>query len=562
MRILRIAAALLLAPAASILFAQTPLPANDPATQPLAGPFIVDVQPAPYRPKIVYRTNIGNQRFDMRNATIFDMIEFAYGLGEQDDDRENAAIVGGPSWIDFDRFDISAKIPPRKPPTPGVAQSDPANLPEDPIDQMRPVLKQVLADRFHLKYHTEDRPLPGFVVTVAKDGPRLAEAKNPNDTNECHSEREKANPVEFKITCTSETVGQFVSTLDQDFSHPIVDRTGLTKPYDFTLKLALGPDVHTRDDRARVYADALNKQLGLAVTHGDVPQPAVVVDTVDRTPTANSPEIAKLIPALMDLEFEVATIKLAADTEPQDTIRPGGSQITFSGFNMQGLLTRAFNLPTGAMLGDALRTLSPQRFTILVKLPPDIDGRAINQDPDQVNDMLQKLLVDRFQLKYHWGEWTQPDAYVLLGGTPKMKPADPKSRSFCKYGPANGEKPARYAGSPYDSEFHCQNVTMAQFADSLQAMAGADIKNRVADKSGLAGAYTFTVFFTNARTVHLQTAAAVAEAKQAGEATPAPIGGIGLEDAFRKELGLRLEKQPLTLPALVLDHFSPTPTDN
>ena len=134
------------------------------------------------------------------------------------------------------------------------------------------------------------------------------------------------------ITCTSETMAQFIAACDQDFPHPIVDRTGLTKPYDFTLKLSLGPDVHTRDDRARVFTDAFAKQLGLVVTPGDVPQPAIVVDSVDRTPTPNSPDIAKLIPALADLEFEVATIKPSADNEPQDTIRPAGSQITFRGF--------------------------------------------------------------------------------------------------------------------------------------------------------------------------------------------------------------------------------------
>ena len=70
------------------------------------------------------------------------------------------------------------------------------------------------------------------------------------------------------------------------------------------------------------------------------------------------------------------------------------------------------------------------------------------------------------------------------------------------------------------------------------------------------------MFYTTARTLRVQTAAAAAEAKQAGDATPAPVGGLGLEDAFRKELGLRLEKQPLILPSLVLDHFEQTPTDN
>ena len=103
---------------------------------------------------------------------------------------------------------------------------------------------------------------------------------------------------------------------------------------------------------------------------------------------------------------------------------------------------------------------------------------------------------------------------------------------------------------------------MAQFADLVQTMASADIKNRVPDKTGLAGSYDFTVFFTSNRTLQTQLAAAVQEAKQNGDASPAPVAGLSVEDAFRKQLGLRLEKQPLTQPALILDHFEKTPTAN
>ncbi len=262
------------------------------------------------------------------------------------------------------------------------------------------------------------------------------------------------------------------------------------------------------------------------------------------------------------MEFEVASIRPSTDNEPQDQIRATGSQITFSGFNLQGLITRAWQLPTGMMMGEALTKLPPMRFTILVKLPPDIDGRVANQDQDEINEMLQNLVIDRFEVRYHWGRWTQPDAYVLLAGSPKMKKADPDSRSFCKYGPAEGEKSARFANSPFDGEFHCQNVTMTQFADRLQAVGGSDIKNRVADKTALNGSYNFTVFYTTARTLRAQTSVAAAEAKQAGDAPPEPVAGLSLEDAIRRELGLRLERQSLTVPALVLDHFDQTPTEN
>jgi uncharacterized protein (TIGR03435 family) len=562
MKIFYLAFALFLVPSPSMLLAQTSGPTKEPAPPASAGPLIVDVHSSPYRRSIIFHTNISPERFDMRHATVFEMIEFAYNLGEQDDDRENAAIVGGPSWIDLDRFDVTAKISSLKPSTLNAGPANPANPPEDPNDPFRPILKRVLAERFHLKYHTEDRPLPGFVVTVAKDGPRLAEAKAPDAAGNCQGAQDKANPAQYTLTCTSETMGQFIAARDQDFSHPILDRTGLTKPYDFTLKLLLGPEVHTRDDRARVFTDAMGKQLGLVVTREDIPQPAVVVDKVDRTPTPNPAEIEKLLPSLPDLEFEVASIRLADDKEPQAQIRPTGSQITFSGMTLLDLITRAWQLPTGAMLGNAIPLLPKTRFTILVKLPPDFDGRAISRDPDQLANMLQKLLVDRFEIKYHWGEWTQPDAYVLLAGTPKMKKADPNSRSFCKYGPVEGEKAARYANSPYDGEFHCENVTMAQFADMVEPLDGSDVKNRVPDRTGLAGSYDLSVFYTVGRTLSARTTAAAQEAKQAGDAEPAPVDGISLPDAFRKQLGLRLEKQPVILPALILDHFDQVPTAN
>jgi uncharacterized protein (TIGR03435 family) len=561
MKILRLASALLLVQYSSMLPAQTSGPTKQPPPPTSTGPLIVDVHHAPYHRGIVYTTNFSPQRFDMHHFTVFDMIELAYDLGEQDDDRENAAIAGGPSWIDFDRFDLTARVPSLKPAAFNASPAGPANPPQDLRDQVRPILKRVLAERFHFKYHTEDRPLPGYVVTVAKDGPKLADAKAPDDTGNCQTTRDKANPVLYTLTCTSETMAHFIAARDQDFSHPIFDRTGLTKPYDFSLKLLLPPDVHTRDDRARVFTDAFAKQLGLVVMRGDVPQSAIVVDKVDRNPTPNPPEIAKLIPSLPDLEFDVASIHLATDKEPESQIRPTGSQITFTSFTLLELITRAWQLPTGAMLGDAVSLLPKTRYTILVKLPPDIDGRALYQDPDQLANMLQKLLIDRFQIKYHWGEWTQPDAYVLRAGTPKMKKADPNSRTFCKFGSAEGEKPARYADSPYDSEFHCQNVTMAQFADLVQSVTG-DVRNRVPDKTGLAGSYDFTVFYTGVRTLQTRTIAAAQEAKQNGDAMSAPVEGISAEDAFRKQLGLRLEKQPLRLPALVLDHFEQTPTAN
>jgi uncharacterized protein (TIGR03435 family) len=552
MKILRIAVALLLAPSASILLAQTPAPAKD-APPAATGPLVVDAHASPYRATVWYRMNLGHQRFDMRDATILDLISFAYN-------REDDAILAGPTWIGFDHFDIVASVPSLKPPS---LNPDPANaagpLP-NPYDPIRPIIKRTLEERFHLKYHTEQRPLPGYIMTVAKDGAKLAAAKDPTAPPTCHGEQDKSVPGQSTLTCTSETITQFLASFGGIYPHPVIDRTGLTKAYDFTLRFNFA-NMNTRNAYIRTYTDVFSKQLGLVVAPGDVPQPAIVVDSVDR-PTPNPPDIAKLIPAMPDLEFEVATIKPAADTEPKGAMRFAGSQVTYGSFSVQEILVQAFQLPTGAMLGNAPPWIDHTRYTILVKLPTDLDARAVWQNQDQVDNMLQKLLIDRFQIKYHWGEQTQ-DGYVLLAGTPKMKKADPNSHSVCGFGPPPGEKDVRTnPDSPFDHEFYCQNVTMDQFADVAQPLMGSDIKNRVANKTGLAGSYNFTVDYTSARKLRTDAAAADAAAKEAGDATAAPTGGLSVVDAFRKELGLRLEKQPGTYPALILDHIEQTPTEN
>jgi uncharacterized protein (TIGR03435 family) len=553
MKILRLAAATLLTCSTFILFAQTPAPAKDPAPAASTEPLIVDVHPSPYRAVIWYRTNIGNQRFDMRDASVLDMISLAY-------DRDKGAVLGGPTWIDFDRFDVIAKISSLKAQPPNSNPAAPQTS-DNPYDKIRPVLKQVLAERFHLTYHTEDRPLPGYIVTVAKEGAKLADAKDPAAPGDCPVAEDKATPQLYVITCTSETMEQFLK-LFGIFPHPAVDHTGLKKAYDFTIKLAFG-GLKTDDDYVRVYTEALKQQLGLIAVPGEVAQPAIVVDKVDRTPTANAPDVATLIPPPRDLEFDVATIKPAADTEPQEQIRPLGSQITFSSWTLRALMVEAWQLPTGAVIANRPDWFDRTKYTILVKLPPDIEARNVFRDRDLIDRMLQKLLVDRFQIKYHWGEQTQKDAYVLLPGTPKMKKADPNSRTSCGFGAPEGEKAVISSpDSPFDQEFHCQNVTMDQFADMAQSLAGYEIKNRVPNKTGLEGSYDFTIIYTTTRKLRVDIKAATDAAKAASDTTVEPVAGVSLEDAIRKQLGLRLEKQPLTLPALVLDHIEQTPTEN
>lgn len=553
MKIIRRALGLSLAFCCSLLPAQVPSTQKDAAPAPDTAPLIVDVHASPYRAKTYYTQNIGHHRFDMRDATILDLIAFAY-------DRRDDTILGGPTWIDLDRFDVAAENDSLEPQKFSAPSADAATPGKNPYETMQPVIQRVLTERFHLKTHIDQRPMPGYLLTVGKDGIKAPEAKDPAAAPNCRGEQDKAAPEAQILTCTSLTTTQIVKWFSGVYPHALVDRTGLTKSYDITMHMSFA-NLNTRDEYIRVYTGAF-RQLGLNVETGDVLQPAMVVDSVGR-PTPTDPDIVKLIPPPLNLEFEVATIKPAAEGERPDQIRPSPTEIAFSAFTIQGLITRAFQFPTGAMISNRPPWLNVARYTVLVKLPPEIDGRSLYQNQDEIAIMLQKLLADRFGLKYHWGEQTL-DGWALVGGTPKMKKADPNSRSFCKWGAPPGEK--SMASGPealYDNQSYCQNVTMAQYADMMQAFTGSDIKYRVFDKTGLAGSWDFTLYYTS--TAKLRAASTAANAKPAesgADASTDPVGGMTIQDAVRKQLGLQLVKQPETYPALVLDHIEQTPTEN
>src|SRR5438105_12080381 len=74
-------------------------------------------------------------RYQFRNATMLDLIASAYGM-------EPEKVLSGPSWLETDRFDILAK-------TPANATNATARL----------MLRSLLADRFKLAIHNEDKPM-------------------------------------------------------------------------------------------------------------------------------------------------------------------------------------------------------------------------------------------------------------------------------------------------------------------------------------------------------------------------------------------------------------------
>lgn len=195
-------------------------------------------------------------------------IEFAYKLwliGEQ----RRVMLAGMPGWVTTDRYAIEATAP--------------LNATKD---QYREMMKALLAERFGLKIHFEDREMPVLEMVLIKPGtpgPKLiSHEKGPA----CDA---KPTPEVYPSMCYSfsaipkdghtlfgsrgapmELIGRFLGNTGEsagEIGRPVVDRTGLTGRWDFTLEVAMtfggkaAPDAPTPEGPTLL--EAMQEQLGI-----------------------------------------------------------------------------------------------------------------------------------------------------------------------------------------------------------------------------------------------------------------------------------------------------------
>ena len=185
-------------------------------------------------------------------------------------------LIGGPSWIAVDRFDIVAKAPEE----PG-AQPGPSAVPG--------MLRALLRDRFRLRTHTETRPMPAYALVAArrdgKRGSRLREttiACSADDPERWCGIRATGGVITGRGVSAAELAGNLSGYPEVDLH--VTDRTGLTGRYDFRLEYA--PDTPSRRDGALNAGPslftALNEQLGLSLQPETAVLPVLIIDSIER----------------------------------------------------------------------------------------------------------------------------------------------------------------------------------------------------------------------------------------------------------------------------------------
>jgi len=221
-------------------------------------------------------------------------------------------IVGAPGWIDTDRYTIMAKSPDGTPPS-----------------AFTTLLVNLLKDRFQLATHLETRDLPIFNLVMARTDGRLGPdlKATPADCQATIAEQNAAAkaaagrgaPPPFpqlpglngpapcgsgrfltgNVAASGRTIAQFLTPLSDWLGRPVIDKTGLTGLYDFTLKFApegrdagpLGPTLALLgkqgqappvDPNTPSLSAALQEQLGLKLESARGPVEVVVIDKLER----------------------------------------------------------------------------------------------------------------------------------------------------------------------------------------------------------------------------------------------------------------------------------------
>jgi uncharacterized protein (TIGR03435 family) len=219
--------------------------------------------------------------------------------------------VTGPSWLDSERYDITATVPQ------GATKQ-----------QAGVMLQNLIAERFNVVLHYETKEMQGYELSPGKNGPRLKESP-PDDPaaaaqpgpppgppgppkKDANGFPQLAGPgmimmIEMgpkgptaRMTARSQSISELIRVLGNQLRRPVLDKTGLTAKYDFTLEYApdmagmmappppgSGPAPSAPEESGPDIMTAIREQLGLKLESKKLPVDMLIIDSANKVPTEN-----------------------------------------------------------------------------------------------------------------------------------------------------------------------------------------------------------------------------------------------------------------------------------
>jgi uncharacterized protein (TIGR03435 family) len=229
-------------------------------------------------------TELAGGRLHARKIVLRSFIEEAYEV-------RPFQLLGGPRWIETQGYDIEA--------TAERAVSE---------KEMLLMMRTLLENRFRLKAHRETRALPVYNLAAANGGVKLPAAKSsacvqPNPAGKppaipCGRAIQVTTPEGARMMGTTVVMPELIRLLTTVLGRPVIDKTGVTRAFDFQLDFALDdvlaglhpshdyPLPATDPGKAASILTAIQQQLGLKLEAAKGPVEVVVIDGVER-PSGN-----------------------------------------------------------------------------------------------------------------------------------------------------------------------------------------------------------------------------------------------------------------------------------
>ena len=201
------------------------------------------------------KTEIAPGSLRMRDVTVATCIKWAYNVQDSQ--------IAGPDWLQTEHFDI-------------VARAD------EPVadERMKLMMRALLAERFKLAFHRQNKELRSYLMTVAKGGHKLRESA-------ADTKLSRENSAVGTVV-TGMTMKEFSNFMAGPLQTPIVDMTGLAGKYDFVLDFTryLPPGESVMkvdfDNTTGIIIAAMEGELGLRLESKKENVEVLAIDHVER----------------------------------------------------------------------------------------------------------------------------------------------------------------------------------------------------------------------------------------------------------------------------------------
>jgi uncharacterized protein (TIGR03435 family) len=205
-------------------------------------------------------------RFQTTNISLSKLLAFSYGVQQKQ-------LIGLPPWADTDKYDIDAK-----PDTDGAPNKK----------QLQGMVQKLIADRFKLTFHHDQKELAVYALSVAKTGAKLTKSEN----QEGLPGFGLGGPGALRVR--NATMSDFAAMMQETvMDRPVLNQTELAGRYDFTLNWTpddsqfggmparTPPPTDNANPPPALYT-AIEEQIGLKLDATKAPTEVMVIDHVEK----------------------------------------------------------------------------------------------------------------------------------------------------------------------------------------------------------------------------------------------------------------------------------------